>query len=55
MLAIASLGNFATDGQTLSVAEGEGAQTNTADYGDVDGPPLHPNCSCFVRPEDVLT
>jgi HK97 family phage portal protein len=45
--------NFLDAGQTLSVGEGDNAQTYTADYGDVGTPPLHPNCMCFVRPEDV--
>jgi SPP1 gp7 family putative phage head morphogenesis protein len=41
--------NFLDEGQELVV----GDKTMTADYGDVSTPPLHPNCSCFVRPEDV--
>jgi HK97 family phage portal protein len=45
--------NFLDSGQTLSVGEGDDVKTYTADYGDVSTPPLHPNCSCFVRPEDI--
>jgi HK97 family phage portal protein len=45
--------NFLDEGQTLSIGEGDDTQTMTADYGDVGAPPLHPNCSCFARPEDV--
>jgi HK97 family phage portal protein len=45
--------NFFDAGQTLSVGEGDDAQTMTMDYGDVGAPPLHPNCRCFARPEDV--
>jgi len=45
--------NFLDAGQTLTAGEGDDAQTMNADYGDVGAPPLHPNCSCFARPEDV--
>jgi HK97 family phage portal protein len=45
--------NFFDEGQTLSVGEGDDAQTMTMDYGDVSAPPLHPFCKCFARPEDV--
>jgi hypothetical protein len=45
--------NFLDEGQTLTTGEGDSAQTMTVDYGDVGAPPLHPNCSCFARPEDV--
>lgn len=45
--------NFMDSGQTLSVGEGDDVKTYTADYGNVGAPPLHPNCSCFVRPEDI--
>jgi HK97 family phage portal protein len=45
--------NFLDDGDTVTVGSGDDAQTYTADYGAVETPPLHPNCMCFVRPEDV--
>jgi SPP1 gp7 family putative phage head morphogenesis protein len=44
---------FLDGGESVSVGEGDDSQTYTADYGDVGAPPLHPQCSCFVRPEDV--
>ena len=28
---------------------------STADYGEVGGPPLHPNCRCYIRPEIIDT
>jgi hypothetical protein len=45
--------NFLESGQTITVGEGDYAKSYTADYGDVPSPPLHPNCMCFIRPEDV--
>jgi len=45
--------NFLEFGQTMTVGDGDEAKTLTADYGEISTPPLHPNCSCFVRPEDV--
>jgi len=42
--------NFLDSGATLSAADDA---TMTADYGDVGAPPLHPNCYCVARPEDV--
>jgi HK97 family phage portal protein len=45
--------NFLDFGQTMTVGDGEDAKTYTADYGEISTPPLHPNCMCFVRPEDV--
>jgi hypothetical protein len=41
--------NFLNEGETLTA----GDKTMTANYGDVSSPPLHPLCSCFVRPQDV--
>lgn len=41
--------NFLNSGETLSAGE----SVMTADYGDVGSPPLHPNCFCVARPEDV--
>ena len=45
--------NFFNNGDSMTVGEGDDAQTMPLDYGDVGAPPLHPNCMCFVRPEDV--
>jgi HK97 family phage portal protein len=45
--------NFFSNGDSLTVGQGEDAQNMSFDYGDVGGPPLHPNCMCFLRPEDV--
>jgi HK97 family phage portal protein len=41
--------NFLNEGDTLTA----GDKSMTANYGDVGTPPLHPNCMCFARPEDV--
>lgn len=45
--------NFFDSGESLTVGEGDSAQTMSLDYGDVGAPPLHPNCMCFVRPDEV--
>jgi hypothetical protein len=45
--------NFLADGSSLTIGEGDDAQTMSLDYGDVGAPPLHPNCLCVARPEDV--
>jgi HK97 family phage portal protein len=45
--------NFFENGASLTVGEGDDAKTMSLDYGDVSAPPLHPNCMCFLRPEDV--
>lgn len=42
--------NFFDQGDTLTLDSGD---SMPIDYSDVGGPPLHPNCSCFARPEDV--
>jgi hypothetical protein len=41
--------NFLDSGATLTADDA----TMTASYGDVGTPPLHPNCYCVARPEDV--
>ena len=45
--------NFFNNGDSLTVGEGDDAKTMSLDYGDVGAPPLHPNCLCVARPEDV--
>lgn len=41
--------HFFTDGEEYSVADGEGKpHSMKLDYGNVDYPPLHPNCRCTV-------
>jgi hypothetical protein len=45
--------NFFDNGESLTVGEGDSAQTMSFDYGDVGAPPLHPQCQCVARPEDV--
>jgi HK97 family phage portal protein len=42
--------NFYNAGDTI---EGSNGGTMTASYGDIDTPPLHPDCRCFIRPEDI--
>ncbi len=41
--------NFYDQGDNLTVD----GQTMSLDYSDVGAPPLHVNCRCYVRPEDV--
>ena len=45
--------NFFNNGDSLTVGEGDSAQTLSFDYGDVSAPPCHPNCSCFIRPDQI--
>jgi HK97 family phage portal protein len=45
--------NFFNNGDSITVGEGDEAKTMSLDYGDVPAPPLHPNCMCVARPEDV--
>ncbi len=45
--------NFFENGASLTVGEGDDAKTMSLDYGDVSAPPLHPNCMCFLRPEEI--
>jgi HK97 family phage portal protein len=42
--------NFYDAGATISGADGG---IMTADYGDIGEPPLHPDCRCYIRPENV--
>jgi HK97 family phage portal protein len=41
--------NFFNQGDTLTVDD----KTMNFDYSEVGSPPLHPNCFCVTRPEDV--
>ena len=45
--------NFYNEGDQID--GGEDMPSVTADYGDVGGPPLHPNCRCYLRPEVIDT
>jgi HK97 family phage portal protein len=42
--------NFYDSGETISGSEGS---FMTANYGDIEAPPLHPDCRCYVRPEQI--
>jgi HK97 family phage portal protein len=44
--------NFYNSGDTIAGADGG---IMTADYGDIGGPPLHPDCRCYMRPEQIST
>lgn len=46
-------GVFFNNGDSLTVDDGGSDKTMSLDYGDVSAPPLHVNCMCFLRPEDV--
>lgn len=45
--------NLFENGASLTVGTGDEAQTMSHDYGDVGAPPLHPNCMCFIRPDEI--
>jgi hypothetical protein len=45
--------NFFSNGESITVGEGDQAKTMSLDYGDVGAPPLHPQCQCLIRPEEV--
>lgn len=42
--------NFFDDGDEVEGSEGK---TMTLNYGDVGNPPLHPDCRCYIRPENI--
>ena len=42
--------NFYNLGDTIKGAQGG---FMTADYNDIEAPPLHPDCRCYVRPEQI--
>jgi len=42
--------NFYNQGDSITLADGS---TMTLDYSDVGAPPLHPNCRCYQRPENI--
>ncbi len=43
--------NFFNKGETLTVTDASGEkQSMDMDYSAIGGPPLHPNCGCFIRP-----
>lgn len=44
--------SFVSQGDSVDVTQEDGSiDTYQADYGDVETPPLHPNCSCTIVPE----
>src|SRR3954462_12584622 len=42
--------NFLDAGDTIIGVDGG---TMKASYGDIDTPPMHPDCRCYLRPEDI--
>ena len=42
--------NFYDAGDTIV---GKKGGTMTADYGDIEAPPVHPDCRCYIRPEVI--
>jgi HK97 family phage portal protein len=44
---------FFKNGDSITAGDGENAKTMSLDYGDVGFPPLHVNCMCFIRPQDI--
>lgn len=55
----------AQDGKTISIEdnffdkgdliEGTDGEVSTADYSDIGGPPMHPNCHCGIKPVYIPT
>ena len=45
--------NFFNAGDTITAEVNGNEQTMSLDYGDVAFPPLHPNCMCYIRPDEV--
>lgn len=47
-------GNFFDKGDTVEATDAEGKPVSLdLSYSDVGAPPLHPNCRCYIRPEDI--
>jgi hypothetical protein len=42
--------NFFDAGDTIKGIDGG---TMKASYGDIDPPPMHPDCRCYLRPEEI--
>lgn len=48
--------NFYDKGDTVEGTDTEGQPVSiSVDYASVEAPPLHPNCRCYIRPEDIST
>lgn len=45
--------NFFNNGDSVTADVNGGEQSMSLDYGDVGAPPLHCNCMCFIRPEQI--
>ncbi len=46
--------NFLDKGDDLEGTDEDGNTVSmTADYADIENPPLHPNCRCYIRPEEI--
>jgi HK97 family phage portal protein len=43
--------NFANSGDSIL---GTAGGIMTADYGDIEAPPCHPDCRCYLRPSDIV-
>jgi SPP1 gp7 family putative phage head morphogenesis protein len=44
--------NFVDQGDSVDVEQDDGSTDSyQADYGDIESPPLHPNCACTIVPE----
>jgi hypothetical protein len=46
-------GVFFKNGESLTVDDGGVEKTMSFDYGDIEAGNLHPNCGCFIRPQEV--
>lgn len=46
--------NFYDKGDSVDGEDSEGNTVSmTVDYADVENPPLHPDCRCYIRPEEI--
>lgn len=46
-------GVFFKNGESMTAGSEGDEHSMTFDYGDVEAPPLHPNCYCLLRPSEV--
>ena len=42
--------NFYNNGEMMIGTKGG---SRVVDYGDIEAPPAHPDCACYIRPEDI--
>jgi hypothetical protein len=46
--------NFADKGDTISGTDADGNEVEmSVDYANIEAGSLHPNCRCYVRPDEI--